>query len=252
MTTTPNPDVHTLAGAYVVNALSDVERRQFERHLAECADCTEEVDSLREVVAVFAGSVAEPPPAHLRAQVLAKTAVTRRVPPMVAERTPRRGGAWARRLTPVAAALLIAATVAGVLFGYRTSTTNADLNRQIDVLKETQGNYAALTDLLAQPDAKLLRQPIPGGVATVVYSPSTHTAAMLGAEMPAAPDQHAYQGWLIRGDQPKSVGLSPGGKDGGAMLATNTTPGDRLSVTVEPTGGSAAPTTPPVVTVTLT
>ena len=249
--TTPNPEVHTLAGAYVVNALSDVERRQFEQHLADCADCTEEVASLREVVAVFAGAVAEPPPEHLRAQVLAKTAVTRRLPPVVAGGDKPRKWPVSRWLTPVAAALLVAATVAGVLFGYRTSTTNADLNRQVEVLRETQGNYAALTDLLAQPDAKLLRKPIPGGVATVVYSPSTHTAAMLGAEMPLAPDQHAYQGWLVRGDQPKSVGLSKGGKDGGAMLARDVLTGDQIAVTVEPESGSSRPTTPPVVTVTL-
>lgn len=251
MTTTPNPEVHTLAGAYVVNALSDVERRRFERHLADCTDCTEEVASLREVVAVFAGAVAEPPPIHLRAQVLAKTAGTRRLPPVVTGRDqPRKP--IPRWLMPVAAGLLIVATVAGVLFGYRTSTTNADLNRQVDVLKETQDNYAALTDLLAQPDAKLLRKPIPGGVATVVYSASTHTAAMLGADMPLAPDKHAYQGWLIRGEQPKSVGLSKGGKEGGAMLARDVLSGDQIAVTVEPESGSDRPTTPAVVTVTLT
>ncbi|TDP95001.1 anti-sigma factor [Labedaea rhizosphaerae] len=247
---TPNPEVHTLAGAYVVNALSEVERRQFERHLADCADCTEEVASLREVVAVFAGTVAEPPPEHLRAQVLAKTAVTRRLPPVVAGRDqPRKP--LSRWLMPVAAALLVAATVAGVLFGYRATSTSADLNRQVEVLKQTQDNYAALTDLLAQPDAKLLRKPIPGGVATVVYSPGTHTAAMLGAEMPLAPHQHAYQGWVVRGDRMQSVGLSKGGKDGGAMLARDVLTGDQIAVTVEPENGSEQPTTPPVVTVTL-
>lgn len=249
MTTMPSPDVHTLAGAYVVNALSEVERRQFERHLTECADCVEEVDSMREVVGVFAASVAEPPPAHLRAQVMAKTAVTRRVPPTVAEQRNRSMPRW---LMPAAAALLIVATVAGVLFGYRATTTTADLNHRIDGLEQTEANYAALSELLAQPDAQLLSKPIPGGAATVVYSPGTHTAAMLGSNMPAAPTTRAYQGWLVRDAHATSVGLTTGGSKGGAMVVHNVTPGDQIAVTVEPASGSPQPTTAPVVSVTLT
>jgi anti-sigma-K factor RskA len=249
MTTTPSPDVHTLAGAYVVNALSEVERRQFERHLTECVDCTEEVDSMREVVAVFAASVAEPPPAHLREQVMATTAVTRRLPPNVPEQRTRSVPRW---LMPAAAALLIAATVAGVLFGYRATTANADLNHRIDGLEQTEANYVALSELLAQPDAQLLSKPIPGGAATVVYSPSKHTAAMLGSNMPAAPSTRAYQGWLVRNEHMTSVGLTTGGNQGGAMVVRDVTPGDQIAVTVEPATGSIEPTTPAVVTVTLT
>ena len=32
-------DIHALVGAYAVDALDDVERAAFERHLAECAAC---------------------------------------------------------------------------------------------------------------------------------------------------------------------------------------------------------------------
>ena len=41
-------DIHALSGAYAVDALDDIERARFERHLAECADCRAEVASLRE------------------------------------------------------------------------------------------------------------------------------------------------------------------------------------------------------------
>ena len=40
-------DIHALSGAYAVDALDDIERAQFERHLAECPACRSEVDSLR-------------------------------------------------------------------------------------------------------------------------------------------------------------------------------------------------------------
>ena len=46
-------DIHALVGAYAVDALDDVERAAFERHLAECADCRAEVAGLREAAAVI-------------------------------------------------------------------------------------------------------------------------------------------------------------------------------------------------------
>ncbi len=41
-------DLHGLSGAYAVDALDDLERARFERHLAECEDCRAEVASLVE------------------------------------------------------------------------------------------------------------------------------------------------------------------------------------------------------------
>ena len=45
---TPEPaDIHALSGAYAVDAVDDIERAEFERHLATCADCREEVAGFR-------------------------------------------------------------------------------------------------------------------------------------------------------------------------------------------------------------
>ena len=46
-------DVHALSGAYAVDALDDLERAAFERHLAECPECRAEVDSLREAASLL-------------------------------------------------------------------------------------------------------------------------------------------------------------------------------------------------------
>mgnify|MGYP001075161223 CR=1 FL=1 len=35
-------DLHTLSGAYAIDALSEEEARQFDRHLEECPSCREE------------------------------------------------------------------------------------------------------------------------------------------------------------------------------------------------------------------
>ena len=51
MTTT---DIHALVGAYALDAVDDLERVAFERHLQACESCRAEVDELRET----AGSLA--------------------------------------------------------------------------------------------------------------------------------------------------------------------------------------------------
>ncbi len=63
-------DIHALSGAYAVDALDDIERVGFERHLAGCATCRAEVASLREAAAALADDVALAPPPELRAAVL--------------------------------------------------------------------------------------------------------------------------------------------------------------------------------------
>ena len=47
-------DIHALAGAYVLDAVNDVERAAFTRHLSQCNACVSEVTELREAVAILA------------------------------------------------------------------------------------------------------------------------------------------------------------------------------------------------------
>ncbi len=76
-------DIHALVGAYAVDALDDVERAAFERHLAECPACQAEVAGLREAAAMMGGAVAAEPPSGLRDRVLADITTVRPLPPPV-------------------------------------------------------------------------------------------------------------------------------------------------------------------------
>ena len=78
---TTRHDAHTLIGAYVLDAVSDAERRLFEEHLAGCPTCAQETAELLETTAVLAGETAAEPPAHLRERVLASVAATPQLPP---------------------------------------------------------------------------------------------------------------------------------------------------------------------------
>ena len=78
-------DVHALSGAYAIDALDDLERAQFERHLADCADCRAEVASLQEASALVGETSAMTPPPQLRERVLASIGTVRPLPPVVTE-----------------------------------------------------------------------------------------------------------------------------------------------------------------------
>ena len=76
------PDIHTLSGAYALDALDGDEALAFERHLESCASCRDEVRSLRETLPALAEDSAEPAPERLRADVLAGITSVRPLPPL--------------------------------------------------------------------------------------------------------------------------------------------------------------------------
>ena len=67
-----NGDIHTLAGAYALDALTEIERASFARHVAGCEACAVEVAELRETSSRLGGALSEPPPASLRVAVMAE------------------------------------------------------------------------------------------------------------------------------------------------------------------------------------
>lgn len=77
-------DIHALSGAYAVDALDDVERARFERHLAGCSACQAEVESLVAAASELSVLSEATPPASLRAKVLGDIANVRPLPPLSA------------------------------------------------------------------------------------------------------------------------------------------------------------------------
>jgi anti-sigma factor RsiW len=71
-------------GAYLLGALNDVERRAFERHVRECAECQDELDRLRPAADVLPASVEQvAPPPGLKKRVMAEVEPPRRRLPAV-------------------------------------------------------------------------------------------------------------------------------------------------------------------------
>jgi anti-sigma-K factor RskA len=241
-------DVHTLTGAYAADALDDVERAAFERHLDACPDCTEEVRGLRETVGRLADGVAVVPPQRVRAAVLDRVAVTPQVRPPV---PPARPGAAGAPVRPRRAPWLAAAAVLGAV-SVGSGTVAWTQSQQAQEAQQFASRVAAVVaDPRAQRATGTL---VGGGDVTVVVA--NRRAVVVTAAMPALPEDRLYQLWIVRGpaSSPRitSAGLGPQAADAGgswARLVDEVRPGDTVALSVEPLGGSAQPTTTPVVTV---
>jgi anti-sigma-K factor RskA len=241
------PDIHALSGAYALDALEPQDRADFERHLESCAACDEELRSFREAVAVLADGAAEAPPDRLRASVLAGISEVRPLPPVIDEATvhdlaPRRSS---RRSTwlMVAAVVLGVVAIGGV---WRTVT----LQEQVAQLSNAA---ADLSSLLTAADATTITGvATSGGQAAVVMSPTRGEAALVTQGLAPAPAGHVYQVWFIPSTgAPVSAGFLGDSASSATLLNGNPATAAAIGVTLEPAGGSTAPTTTPVIAIPL-
>lgn len=228
-----NPEAHALIGAYSLDALPDDDRRDFEEHLAVCGFCREEVSQFQSVAALLAVVVEETPPVVVREQVLRRIDLLRQVPPSASPGPGLKRSVALRgpRLAPMfatAAAFVLAVTL-GVTLGGR-----ADPGQQ------------QRAELLSSPDARTVLLSGAGtGNINYLYSPSVGRGLLAAAGLQAPDGDEVYQLWLIRGGTPASAGtFSPGaGGEGLELLVDADAAGaEAIALTVEPQGGSPAPT----------
>lgn len=237
-------ELHLLTGGYALDALPDAERAEFEKHLARCPSCAEEIRGMRETAARLAMATAVTPPTGMRSRVLAVTPHTRQLPPPGRNLLARTG---LRRIslsrTALSAGILtLAAAVVFLL------VTQVATSRQ---LRQAQAGNRAIAAVLAAPDARVEAVTATvGGRVTAVMSLREHEAVVTAAGMPAPPGTRVYQLWVMSSSgAARSAGLLTITSAGSAtpVLAAGVLPGDRLGITVEPAGGTKQPTTTPVV-----
>jgi len=241
-------DLHVLTGSYVLDAVSETERAEFERHLQHCATCEAEVRGLRETAARLAMACAVTAPARMEQRVLAATYQTRQLPPVSGDgrraraepaltrgrrRTQAAPRRWPRRLVMAAAAASVAAA-AGL------GVTQLSTQHQLDTARSSA---AAIARVVTAPDARVeTARTSTGGNVTVVTSAALHEAVVSATGMPPLSSGRVYQAWVMSPSGARSAGLV----SAGSLLASGVRPGDRIAITVEPAGGAKHPTTAPV------
>lgn len=242
-------EMHLLTGSYALDALPGAERAAFRKHLAQCAPCADEVRGLRETAARLAMATAIESPREMRARVLASAPLIRQLPPpgvplaLGGQRGDR--AARSRLIRPSQAGIAaILALAAALVFLLVTQVTT----RQ--ELRQSQSANHAIAAVLAAPDARIETMPATvGGSVTAVLSVRQHEAVVTAAGLPAPAGSRIYQLWVMSPTGARSAGQLPASHAGSTslVLAVEVEPGDRLGVTVEPAGGTAQPTTTPVV-----
>ena len=259
--TTPSetdpPDLAGLAGLAALGALESAERERFEARLAQDPELRIEVDGFLETAAQLSSMTAIAPPEGLRDRVLGDVARTRQEAPEhsgaadgYVTALPQGRRVAAQRATPIASRpasrLLIGVAAAvtllvGAFGGYLVSNGRGAPSESSD--------FAALTAVLVQPDARL----VPLGdaesgrqIGRVVVAPGTGGLAVVTSSLDSPPAGRTYELWAIRSDGPAPIGTFEPGTDGTSLVATTTRldAASALAITEEPAGGSPQPTTP--------
>jgi hypothetical protein len=240
-------DVHALVGAYAVDAVDDVERAAFERHLAECEDCRLELASLREAAATLAAVEPVEPPARMREQVLAGIGGIRPVPPEVASREESGVAPARRRFRPVA---LVAAAAAVIALGVGTPVVWQQVTDDTSQVPPTVTEAERMQRVLDAEDAEEYVQRVDGAEVTVVRSPSLNAAVLTADGMPAPPEGKVYELWLAHEDQGMVPAGLMSGEDHQVMFEGDPATALGAGITLEPEGGSEEPTSAPMVSFT--
>jgi anti-sigma-K factor RskA len=225
-------DPTTRAASYAAGALTAAERRELERDARRSRRLATEVDEFVETAALLGLAVAPvAPPASARAQLLDAVAG------LSQEGTVTRGP-WLAR--PVATALGAAAAVVLVVGG---AVAGLQLSSQ----------PSAAQQIVAAADHEQVVIPMDdGGSVTAMWSASLGRAALHIEGMADLPSQHVYQAWLIRTDghaEPAGTFLAGENLDVTVALAAEMHAGDAIGITMEPAGGSEAPTTEPLLVI---
>ena len=155
----------------------------------------------------------------------------------------RRRSAWRTGLMRAAAAVVLV----GVGIGVGRWSVRGAVDEAMDSMASTQ-HYAHLNQ--AQ-DVQRVTDTMPDGhVATLTWSRDmSMTALTLPAAMKESASGRSLQVWLKEGETTTSLGVyDPRDGAGFSFLDVMPKPGQQIVITMEPAGGSAQPTTPPLVT----
>ncbi len=138
-------DPHDLTAAYALDALDRDEAEAYERHLAQCEECREQLAELNGTATSLAfGAIAAAPPARLRASILDAAAAERtNVVPLLSRR-------WVSRGLAVAAA-----AAACIVVGLAVSLNQSGHTRSFSLMVNSNGTATLHVDgLSAAPSGK--------------------------------------------------------------------------------------------------
>jgi anti-sigma-K factor RskA len=207
------------AGAYLLGALEDGERSDFERHAATCHVCQDEIDRLRTAADALPRSVEQyEPPQSLKRALMDE--VYGEGP------APARRRRQFRFTLPRLATAAVAALLIGVAVGVAVSSGGGSETTTISASVDRARVGAAQAELVKDGGSQLRV-----------------------SAMPQPPPGHVYEVWLKRGKriQPGPLFTVDRNGDGVGAVPGDLDGVDAVMVTRERAGGASQPTERPVV-----
>lgn len=159
----------------------------------------------------------------------------------------RRRSAWRTGLLRAAAAVVLL----GVGIGVGRWSARGAVDEAMDSMANSMAPTQHYAHLNQAQDVQRVTDTMPDGhVATLTWSRDmSMTALTLPAAMKESAGERSLQVWLKEGEMTTSLGVyDPRGGAGFSFLDIMPKPGQQIVITMEPAGGSAQPTTPPLVT----
>ena len=227
--------------ALALGALDSAERIEVEAHVRGCAECQAELQALLKVVDGV-GLAASPvtPPEGLRSKVLAQATAhpqMRRVQLPDHRATavpPKPAGSW---MMPLALAASLVLAAAALFYAFRLQTEVEELRKTTRILQSA--------DLVR---ANMKGQASASNATGLALWSKANGMLFSATQLPALPAGSVYQLWTITGTTATSAGLLTPDASGAVRLElpvpANAVRPDAFGVTIEPAGGSPAPTLP--------
>lgn len=261
MTTEPNlshsddcAELRDLLPAFALGATTQAETARVQRLLVRCPDLAADLQDMLALADAIGKSVepAAPPPA-LRSALLAQIAAdatpaaeTSPSPPVrvLDETVPRRPALRRPWWLLAAASLLLVLTNGFWAVQFQT------LAQQLQAARDSE---RAIRDFVRSPALEIVRlqnQDETQVVATVLWDARDNVARLQASALPPVAADQTYQLWLIGADGPISAGLfQTDDQDAGELQFSATDPltaYDAIGISIEPAGGSAAPSETPI------
>jgi len=218
-----------LLAGYALDCLDEEELIEVSEHLAVCQDCRTELQAYQSLVDRLGLAVSQAQPAPAIKRRLLKNIQSAGFKP--AKR--KRPTAWLRWITPIWAAVSLLLIV---LLGVGTAL----LWQRVGQLEtETQTGHLRVVNLSGT-------QVAPVANALLIFSEDGLRGTLVVDDLPPLDALHQYQLWLIEDGQRNSGAVFSVDEDGyGTVPVTAPSPLTGYSafgVSIEPTGGSPAPT----------
>ena len=226
-----------LKDAYVLGALPEGERREFEEYLAHHPERQAEIEELGAVAGLLALSPPERDPSPELRQRIMDAVRAEAVHPLESRHS------WLTWIGELLAPHNLALGAAALL-------VIGLLSWSMLLRGEVQDLQGRLQSLQSQPQEPQMVEL--GGAGTEkgaraeVVTLEGNRAVLVVEDMPPVPEGKTYQIWVIEEDVPKPSGLFKPKRDSiAAVVEYPLGGGDVIAVTVQPEGGSPQPTTKP-------